>query len=115
MSALTDRLAHFVSDQPFDPERAQELSAEHERYYLASQWRMMWWRFRRHKIAVVSGVILLLSYFSILITESLAPYALNSRNTDHIYAPSQGIHFFHDGSFVGPFVYPLPSGSTWRT
>ena len=104
---MTDRLAHYISDKPFNPERAQEMSAELERYYLASQWRMMWWRFRRHKIAVVSGVILLLSYFSIFITETLAPYALNTRHTDFIYAPSQGIHFFHEGSFVGPFVYPL--------
>jgi peptide/nickel transport system permease protein len=30
-----------------------------------------------------------------------------SRNTEFIYAPPQTIHFFHDGAFVGPFVYGL--------
>ncbi|MEE8308443.1 MAG: ABC transporter permease, partial [Gammaproteobacteria bacterium] len=42
---------------------------------------------------------------SVLISEFLAPYNLHSRHVDHIYAPPQAIHLFHDGSFVGPFVY----------
>ncbi|MGL4280764.1 MAG: ABC transporter permease, partial [Albidovulum sp.] len=29
----------------------------------------------------------------------------DTRNLDHIYAPPQQIHLFHDGAFVGPFVY----------
>src|SRR5262249_23003359 len=34
-----------------------------------------------------------------------APYYLSSRDAHHIYAPPQRVHLFHDGSFVGPFVY----------
>ncbi|MGD9869227.1 MAG: ABC transporter permease, partial [Hyphomicrobiales bacterium] len=52
-----------------------------------------------------SGVFLLLAYGSILISEFLAPYNLHSRHIDHIYAPPQALHLFHEGSFVGPFVY----------
>ena len=48
-----------------------------------------------------------LSYFSILVTEFLAPYGLHSRHTDFIFAPPQRVHLIHEGRFVGPFVYPL--------
>jgi peptide/nickel transport system permease protein len=106
MSSVPDkRLEHFVSEAPFDPYSIESLTEEQERYYLASQWRMMWWRFKRHRIAVVSGVILALMYLSILVSEMLAPYDLHTRNIDHIYAPPQSLHFFHEGSFKGPFVY----------
>ena len=65
----------------------------------------MWWKFTRHRLAVISGLFLLLTYLAILIAEFFAPYNLHSRHTDFIYAPPQQIHLFHDGSFVGPFVY----------
>ena len=41
----------------------------------------------------------------LLITEILAPYNLHTRNINAIYAPPQSVHFFHQGEFVGPFVY----------
>ncbi len=100
-------LPHFVSNEPFDPYSIEALSPEQERYYLASQWRMMWWRLRRHRLAVFSGIVLLAMYFSILISEVLAPYDLHSRHNRHIYSPPQELHLFHEGTFVGPFVYGL--------
>ena len=104
---LPDRLPHFVSNAPFEPGKPAPMSAALEQYYTASSFKMMWWRFSRHKIAVVSGALLLAAYIAILFVEVIAPYALDRRNTDFIYAPPQGVHLFHDGSFVGPFVYPL--------
>ncbi len=100
-----DKLEHWVNDAPFDPYSREVMNPEQERFYRASQWQLMWWKFRRHKVAVVSGVILLVFYFSILISEFIAPYAQASRDARHIYAPPQGIHLFHEGRFVGPFVY----------
>jgi peptide/nickel transport system permease protein len=76
-----------------------------ERFYMASEWRMVWWKLRRHRIAVVSGAILLIMYASILICEVLAPYGLDARNTDFIYAPPQRIRIFDKGQLVAPFVY----------
>jgi len=99
------RLEHWVSPEPFDPRAAERLPPELERYYLASQWRLMWWKLKRHRLAVVSGIVLLLMYGSTLVTEVLAPYNLHSRHVDHIYAPPQRLHFFHQGEWVGPFVY----------
>jgi peptide/nickel transport system permease protein len=96
---------HFVSTEPFDPAEAVRLTPEQERFYLASQWKLMWWKFKRHRVAVASGVILLVMYGSTLVSEILAPYNLHTRNTDFIYASPQAVHLFHDGRFIGPFVY----------
>ena len=100
-----EALAHYVSDAPFDPYSIEALTEEQERYFMASQWRMMWLRFKRHRLAVVSGAVLLVMYLSILVSEFLAPYDLHSRHISFIYAPPQSIHFFHEGRFQGPFVY----------
>ncbi len=109
------KMKHFVSREPFDPYRIAALTPEQERFYLASQWRMMWWRLKRHRLAVISGAILAVFYLSILITEFLAPYELQTRNTDFIYAPPQAVHLFHKGSFLGPFVYGLDYKLDLRT
>ena len=98
-------LGHFVSERPFDPYSIEALSPEQERYYLASQWMMMWWRFKRHKLAVVSALFLALLYGSTLVSEVIAPYELHTRSTEYIYAPPQAVRLFHQGEFVGPFVY----------
>lgn len=98
-------MPHYVSKAPFDPSSIEAMTEEHVRIYLASQWRLMWWKFKRHKVAVVSGVFLATLYFMILICEFLAPYNLHTRNVDFIHAPPQPVHMFHEGRFVGPFVY----------
>jgi len=96
---------HWVSDKPFDPRSIERMTEEQEKYYLASQWQLIWWKFKRHKVALWSGVFLVLVYLSTLFTEFLAPYALDTRHTHAIYSPPQPVHMFHEGKFVGPFVY----------
>jgi len=98
-------LDHWVSKDPFDPHSVERMTPEQEKLYRASQWQMMWWKFRRHRIAVISAWILLLFYGSLLFTEFLAPYNLHTRNARAIFAPPQSVHLFHEGKFVGPFVY----------
>ena len=34
---------HFVSSEPFDPLSIEALTPAQEKYYLASQWKLMWW------------------------------------------------------------------------
>lgn len=103
--APADKPQHFVSKEPWDPYVAERLTAEQERFYMANQWQLMWWRLRRHKPAVVCGFFLLFMYLTTLMSEFIAPYDLQTRHTKSIFAPPQGIHLFHDGKFVGPFVY----------
>ncbi|MCG8404109.1 MAG: ABC transporter permease, partial [Phycisphaerales bacterium] len=98
-------LGHYVSSDPFDPLAAEKLTPAQEKYYFASQRQLIWWKFKRHRLALYSAVFLLLCYFVIAFAEFFAPYDLAHRHIDHIYAPPQGIHFFEDGKFVGPRVY----------
>jgi len=118
MSNITDRntvadlaadeaLPHYVNPAPFDPYSIEALTPEQERFYLASQWRLMWYKLRRHRLAVVSGIFLALLYATIPFSETIAPYELEFRDSDHLHAPPQPVRFFHDGAFVGPFVYAL--------
>lgn len=107
--------AHFVDPAPFNPAVTEDLSPEQERFYQASQWRIMWWKFKRHKLAVWSGVILLLFYLCVPFAEVIAPYTAASRDSDHLYAPPQPIHLFHEGRFVGPFLYGLTSRVNMET
>ncbi len=99
------KLEHYVSKDAWDPYAGEALTPEQERFYRASQWQIMWWKFRRHRIAVAAAIVLAFFYASTLVSELLAPYNLHTRDTNHIYAPPQQLHFFHEGRFVGPFVY----------
>ena len=99
------RAEHYVNREPWDPYVAERLTAEQEKYYMAGQWKLMWWRFRRHRPAVVSMAFLALMYLSTVISEFIAPYDLQTRSSAYIFAPPQQVHLFHEGNFLGPFVY----------
>ncbi len=98
-------LGHYVNPEPFDQLSIEHMSPEQERVTLASQWTLMWWKFKRHKLAVISLIFLGFIYFCAAFAEFLAPYDYQSRHIDHIYAPPQSVRLFHEGAFIGPFVY----------
>ena len=104
-----DDIPHFVSEEPFDPDVEVVLTEEQEKYYMASQWRLMWWKLKRHKIAVAAGFFLIAMYLVATFAELFAPYELQHRDVRHTFAPPQGIHLFHEGALVGPFVYGYTS------
>ncbi|MBD9389363.1 peptide/nickel transport system permease protein [Rhizobium sp. BIGb0125] len=98
-------LQHYVSTAPFDPYLVEPNTSGMAGIARASQLKLMWWQFKQHKLALFSGIFLILAYFAIIIAEFLAPYNLHTRNVEQIYAPPQSVHLFHDGKFIGPFVY----------
>jgi peptide/nickel transport system permease protein len=98
-------LPHYVSSAPFDPLSVEVMTDEQNRLYRASQLQLMWWKFKQHKLAVASAIFLGILYTMIAFVEFLAPYNLHTRNVDFIHSPPQSVHLFHDGDFVGPFVY----------
>ncbi len=99
----TDR--HYVNPKPFDPQADEVGTDARETFYFASQWQLIWWKLKRHRLAMVSGIFLLVLYATIPFTETIAPYNPASRDANHLYAPPQSLHLFHEGQFVGPFVY----------
>lgn len=99
------RSEHYVCPDPFDPQSIEQMTPGQEKYFLASRRKLIWWKLKRHRLAVWCGFILLIMYGSTLISEWIAPYHYQTRHTDHIYTPPQRVHLFHEGSYVGPFVY----------
>lgn len=74
-------------------------------------------RFFKHKLAVISAVFLAFLYLCVPFVELIAPYDANTRDAAHLYAPPQGVHLYHEGEFIGPFVYPTtakPDLETFR-
>ncbi|MGH9245879.1 MAG: ABC transporter permease [Acidimicrobiales bacterium] len=76
-----------------------------ERVSVASQRTLMWWRFRRHKLAIVGGVVILLFYFVALTADFWAYSDPVASDAGHALAPPQTIHWF-DGGF-SPYVHPI--------
>ena len=92
-----------------------ELSAE-EQYYLASQWQLMWQKFRRHRLAMVGGVVLVVLYLGAIFADFVAPYPKEIRFKDFTYHPPMPIHLFDNaGKFRGPFVYGTTSTRDMET
>ncbi|WP_062012851.1 ABC transporter permease [Aureimonas sp. AU4] len=103
---MSEAVVHWVSQKPFDPERlAGEHTSVSSAYARASQRRLFWWRLRRHRLAVLSLVFLVLAYLVAAAAEFVAPTGVATRDTRHIFMPPQALHLFHEGRFLGPFVY----------
>jgi len=60
---------------------------------VASQWRLVAWRFRRHRLAVVSLYLVVMLYLIGIFAEFLAPYSTDTTRPQYTYAPPQGIGF----------------------
>ncbi len=78
------------------------------RVFVASQWQLMWWKFKKHKLAMVGGIVAILIYLIALFAEFLAPTDPNIYSARYTFAPPQRIHLIDrsDGGFhFGPYVY----------
>jgi peptide/nickel transport system permease protein len=78
---------------------------------VASQWQLMWWKFRKHKAAIVSGTVLILFYLVAVFCEFLAPLDPHQISEFYVHAIPQPIRFVdEDGFQLRPFVYGLTPG-----
>lgn len=81
---------------------------EIEKIWLAPQWKLIWWKFRKHKLAIFSSWILILLYVFVLFCEFIAPYDPWRRFEDYRNAPPQRIRIYSKtNGFEKPFVYGL--------
>jgi peptide/nickel transport system permease protein len=68
-----------------------------ERISVATQWQLMWWRFRKHKLAMVGSLVVLLFYGVVLCADFLAYAVPTASEAQRSLLPPQGIHFFDRG------------------
>ena len=84
--------------------RRRDVSAA-ERYATATQLQLTWWRFRRHRLAMVSLVVLMLAYGMAIMADFLAttdPHATDARTS---YIAPQPIHWCDDDGSFRPYIY----------
>ncbi|MGF1447016.1 MAG: ABC transporter permease [Pikeienuella sp.] len=92
-------------------ERRAARQAERERqrrlrYYSASQWTLIWWRFRRHRAAMVATVVLGLMALLGIFAEFVAPYGPTERDAAYIDgAPQIPMFCDHNGCAATPFIH----------
>lgn len=80
-------------------------AAEQPRREGLSQWNLMWLKFRRARLAVISGWVLIIVYVMIIFADFLSPYPINLKNEQYVYAPPMHVHIVHEGRLTRPFVY----------
>ena len=82
---------------------------ESEDFFRAGQWQLVWWKFRRHRLAQSAMWVLALFYFVVLFAEFIAPHAPLTRYKDLASAPPTRIRLYEvvSKSYRSPFVYAI--------
>jgi peptide/nickel transport system permease protein len=78
------------------------LKAE-EHVFVASQWKLMWLHFTRHRLAMVGLAVIIVLYTLAILHQFVAPYDKATRST-FIFRPPQALHFL-DGQNISPWPY----------
>ncbi len=78
-----------------------------ERKNTASQWRLIAWKFNKHRLAVISLYIIIAFYIIALFADFIAPYAPLHMSKDYNFLPPTQLKFIDErGKFsLQPFVY----------
>ncbi len=92
---------------PLGRAEAATVEAE-EALFVASQWKLMWWKFRKHRLASLAGPVLILLYFGAILADFLSPTVPTMRFTDYKEAPPQLIRIYdQESGLQRPFIYDI--------
>ena len=87
---------------------ADETQEKDESFYRAGQWQLVWWKFRRHKLAQIAMVVLGIFYLVVIFDEFISPYDPQKRFKDYSsMAPTTVRIIDTQGVIRSPFVYAL--------
>ena len=85
--------------------KLEKRRAKQEKYYMSSQWQLMMRKLIRHKLAVISFILLFILYMGAIFANFISPQGLEDYSATYSNAPPSKLHFVHNGVFVGPYVY----------
>nr|WP_321526226.1 ABC transporter permease [uncultured Cohaesibacter sp.] len=105
---MTDMIENRVLPAASGKVRNESVKEHKKRlkYYSASQWTLIWWRFRRHRAATVAVAVLLLMALLGAFAEFVAPYGPTSRDTKYLDgAPQIPLFCDQNGCSLRPFVH----------
>jgi len=95
-----------VDRSPHPAGERQIAELEEERVSVATQWQLMWWRFRRHWLAMLGTAVVLAFYAAVLFADFLAYADPGASEAQRGLLPPQRIHWLLDGRWA-PHVYGL--------
>ena len=72
------------------------------RIAVATQRQLIWWRFRKHKLAVISAVVVLAFYVVAAFADFIAYSEPFDTEAARSYIPPQPIHWFDASATSGP-------------
>ena len=82
---------------------AQIMSAAEDRIAVASNWTLVWWRFRKHHLAMFSAGILICLYMVVLCPDFFSTQNPERTDARQAFIPVQTLHFWDDGT-LNPWV-----------
>src|SRR5919108_733244 len=80
-------------------DKAATTTKAEDRVSVASNWQLVWWRFRKNKLAVFSSILLMLFYVVVLVPDFFATQDPEATEAGLAFIPMQGISFFDDSGF----------------
>src|SRR5688572_9421083 len=96
VTTLPTEVAEQPQVIPLEPP-AEEIEAQ---AFVAPQWKLVWWKFRKHKLALISGILVALIYLIALFADFLAPADPSLSNSNYLFAPPQPLHLVNEpGNF----------------
>ncbi len=78
-------------------------SKAEERVSVASNWKLVWWRFRKNKLALLSALVLIAFYIVVLVPDFFATQDPEATDAKLAFIPTQGINLL-DGSNFSPWA-----------
>jgi peptide/nickel transport system permease protein len=82
------------------------ITTTEERISVATQWQLMWWRFRRHRMAMVAAAVIIGFYLVVLGADFLAYANPETSEAQRSLMPPQPVYLFDGGTFR-PHVYAM--------
>ena len=86
--------------EPLPPASTVELapkSAAEDRVSVASNWKLVWWRFRKNRLAVVSAIVLIVFYLIVLVPDFFATHDPEATSAKLAFIPPQRLALITDG------------------
>ncbi len=80
--------------------------AGEDRISVATQWQLTWWRFRKHRLAMIGAAVIIVFYLIVIFADFLAYADPNSSQARRSLIPPQPIHLFDNGR-LHPYVNPV--------
>ncbi|MFQ5855476.1 MAG: ABC transporter permease [Anaerolineae bacterium] len=85
-----------------------------EAFYVAPSWKLVWWRFKKHRLALVSSVVIIMVAMVALFPGFFSTQDPHKTNAVRSFIPVQRLHFFDEGR-LRPFVYGVEGGRNPKT